>query len=233
MTLRHSLATLAFVLSQWQSIAAQAPPANMLEIRANTPTWVNGCLDLTVERVNVSTQSDYLPDWEGVTFWVSTKMMHHDPTRKAEEFWLVFYGLSDNVSYDAHQLAAGSKTTDHFCLPETFALVSKAEKTRRQIVVRGRVRIAANYFPTEEHWRTNKAELEKHMPILWRSPSASLEIPLPCLPRSECVDCKAAPLITEGERVVIPDVFRFDEDWNERGQALADSLYQQHPACKN
>ena len=76
-------------------------------------------------------------------------MIHHDPTRKAEEFWLVFYGLSDNVSYDAHQLAAGSKTTDHFCLPETFSLVNKAEKTRRQIVVRGRVRIAANYFSTE------------------------------------------------------------------------------------
>jgi len=233
MTLRHSLATLAFVLSQWQSIAAQAPPANMLEIRANTPTWVNGCLDLTVERVNVSTQTIYLPDWQGVIFWLSTKLIHHDPTRKAEEFWLVFYGLSDNVSYDAHQFAAGSKTTDHFCLPETFAVVNKAQKTRRQVVVRGRVKIVASYFPTEEDWRTNKAEQEKHWPTLWRSPSASLEIPLPCLPRPECVDCKAAPLITEGEGVVIPDVFRFDEDWNERGKALADSLYQQYPACKN
>src|ERR1035438_7599827 len=111
MTLRHALATLAILLGQWQNLVAQAHTARMLEIHVNTPTWVNGCLDLTIERVNVSTQTIYVPEWEGVTFWLSTELIHNDPSRKDEEFWLPFYGLSDIVKFDAHQLATGSKST--------------------------------------------------------------------------------------------------------------------------
>jgi hypothetical protein len=233
MTLKPALATLAILFDQWQNVTAQATQQPMLEIHVNTPTWINGCLDLTVERVNISTQTIYLPEWEGVTFWLSTKLIHSDPSTKDDKFWLPFYGLSDMVTLDADQLAAGAKTTNHFCLPETFAVVNQQGKTRRQIVVRGHVRIAATYFPTEQDWRTNKAEQEKHMPTMWRSPSASLEIPLPCLPRSECIDCQSPSLITEGERVVVPDVLQFYKDWNERGQALADTLYRKYPACKN
>jgi hypothetical protein len=215
----------------------------MLEIHVDPPKWVNGCLDLKVERVNISTQTIYVPEWEGVVFFLSTKLIHNDPSRKNEEFWLPFYGLSDIVTFDAYQLAAGSKTTDHFCLPETSAVVNRQEKTRRQIAVRGHVKIVASYFPTEEEWRKNKAEeeerwhppLEKHWPgTLWRPLQASLEILLPCLPQSECIaDCATPPPINEGERFVVPDVFQFHRDWNERGKALADTLYQKYSACKN
>jgi hypothetical protein len=65
MALKYALATLAILLGQWQSLVAQAHKAPMLEIRVDSPKWVNGCLDLTIERVNVSTQTIYIPDWEG------------------------------------------------------------------------------------------------------------------------------------------------------------------------
>ena len=233
MALRHALATLAILLGQWQTLVAQAHTAPMLEIHVDTPKWVNGCLDLMVERVNISAQPLYLPEWDEVIFSLSAKLIHDDPSKKDQEFWQEFYGLSDIVYLDAHQLAAGSKTTDHFCLPETFAVVNQQGKTRRQVAVRGRLKIVASYFASEEDSGVYKAENEKRMATPWRSPSASLEIPLLCLLQSECTaDCTTPPPITEGERFVVPDVFQFHKDWNERGEALADTLSRKYSACK-
>jgi len=204
----------------------------MLKIHVDTPKWVNGCLDLTVERINISAQTLYLPEWEGMIFSLSTRLTHDDPSKKDQEAWQEFYGLSDMVHLDVHQLAAGSETTVHFCLPETFAVVNQQGKTRRQVAVRGRLKIVASYFASEEDWRAYKVENEKPWPTPLRSPSASLELLLPCSPQSECIaDCTTPPLITEGERVVVPDVFQFYKDWNERGKALADTLYRKYSAC--
>lgn len=246
MALRHILVTFAILLGQLQSLAAQAHPAPMLEIHADTPTWMNGCLNLTVERINVSKQTIYLPDWDRIVFFLSTNLTHHDPSRKNEEFWLVFYGISDIVSFDANQLAAGSKTTDHFCLPDKFAVVNQREKTRRQIEVRGHVKIVASYFPTEEEWRKNKAEEEQQFSTQWRPPlekhrpgtgwfplQASVEILVPCLPQSECIaDCRIPPPVTDAEFVAVPDVFRSRKDWNDLGKTVTDALYGEYSACK-
>ena len=79
---RRALATLAILLGQWQGLIAQAHAAPMLEIHVDTPKWVNGCLDLTVERVNISAQTLYLPEWDGVIFSLSTKLIHNDPSKK-------------------------------------------------------------------------------------------------------------------------------------------------------
>ena len=233
MALRHALTTLAILLGLWQNSVAQPRTAPMLEIHVNTPKWVNGCLDLTIERVNVSTQTIYLPEWEGVIFQLSTKLIRNSPSTN-EEVWLAFYGLSDIVYRDAQKLAAGAKATDHFCLPETAAVVNQQEKTRREVAVRGHVRIVASYFPTEEDWKTNEAEWEKHWPMFWHSPSASLDIALPCLPQSECTaNCTIPAPIVEGEGCVVPDVFQYNRDWNKRGKALGEALNRKYSACKN
>lgn len=206
----------------------------MLEIRVDTPKWVNGCLDLTVERANVSAQTLYLPEWDGVIFSLATKLVHNDLSKKDQEIWQDFSGLSDIVYPNADSLATGSKTADHFCLPETFAVVNQQARTRRQVPVLGRLKIVAGYFASEDDWRAYKAENEKHWPTPRRSPSASLEIPVPCSRQSECIaPCTIPPPITEGERYVVPDVFEFRKEWNERGKALADTLSQKYPACKN
>ena len=233
MALRHALTTLAILLGLWENSVAQPHGAPMLEIHVNTPKWVNGCLDLTVERVNISTQTIYLPDWEGVIFQLSTKLIHNDPSAHEEIIWLAFYGLSDIVYRDARKLATGSKATDHFCLPETAAVVNQQEKTWRQVAVRGHVRIVASYFPTEEDWKTNESEWEKHWPTFWHSPSASLDIALPCSQQSECAEeCTTPPPIIEGEHCVVPDVF-LDRDWHRRGKALREALNRKYSACKN
>jgi len=235
MALRRALAILAIVLGQWHILIAQAHTAPLLEISIDTPKWVNGCLNLTVERANISTQTIYLPEWDGVIFSLSTRLTHDDPSRRDQEIWLEFYGLSDIVYLDARELAAGSKTTDHFCLPETFAVVNRERKTRRQIAVRGRLRTVASYFASEEDWRAYEAENEKpQWKTPWRSRSAQLEIALPCSPQSDCTaDCTVPPPITEGERYFVPDVFQFRKDWNERGKVLAEALSRKYSACKN
>jgi len=231
---RHALATLAILFSLWHAFVAQGQTAPLLEIHTTTPKWANGCLDLTVERLNTSSQTIYLPEWEGVLFLLSTKRIHNDPSKKDDGVLLPVYGLSDIVSFDAHPLAAGSKITDHFCLPETSAVVNEQRKTRRQVAVRGHVKIVASYFPNEEDWRAKKAEKEKQWPTAWPPPAASLEIVVPCSPQPQCATyCKAPPLITEGERVVVPDIFAFHKDWNERGKTLAETLSRQYPACKD
>ncbi|HVM91768.1 MAG TPA: hypothetical protein VMT67_03095 [Terriglobales bacterium] len=231
------------LLGLCQCLTAQLAAAPMLEVHVDSPKWMNQCLDLTVKRVNISKQTIYLPEWEGVVFFLSTKLIRNDYSGKDRNFWLPFYGLSDIVTFDAHQLGAGSETTDHFCLPETFAVVSQPAKTRRQIETRGQVKIVASYFPTEEEWRKNKTEeeepwhppLEKHWPgKLWRPLQTSLEILLPCSPLAECLtDCGAPSQITDGERPVVPDVFQFHKDWNERGKTLADALSRKYSTCKN
>jgi hypothetical protein len=234
MARRDALAILAILLSHCHSLVAQAQTTPMLEIRVTTPRWVNGCLDLTVERVNTSAQTIYLPEWEAVLFLLSTRLIHDDPSKKDFDVWLPIYGLSDIVSYDAHPFAAGSKTADHFCLPETSAVVNEQRKTRRQVEVRGDIKVVASYFPTEEDWKAKKTEKEKEWPTAWPPPAAMLEIVVPCSPQSQCAtECKAPPPITEGEKVVVPDIFEFHKDWNERGKMLADTLSRQYSACKN
>lgn len=234
MALRHALATLAILLAQSHSFVAQTHLAPMLEIRVSTPKWVNECLDLTIERVNTSPQTVYLPEWEPVYFFLSTRLIRNDRNGQDKDVWLLFYGLSDIVDYDAREFPAGSKTTDHFCLPERFVVVNQQQKTRRHIDLRGHIKIVASYFPTEEDWKTSKAEQEKHMPTPWHSPSASSEILVPCSSQSACVaNCKAPPPITEGEGIVVPDVFQFHKDWNERGKTLEDTLSRKYSACKD
>jgi hypothetical protein len=233
MALRYAFATLAILFIQSHTFAAQTPASQMLEIHVNTPTWLNGCLDLTIERVNVSSQTIYLSDWDSFSFSLSARQIHNDRKNEDRDVWLLFYGPNDRVDPDAREFPAGSRTTDHFCLPETFSVVNKQQKTRRQVEVRGRVKIAASYFPTEEEWKASRAEQEKHMPTPWRSPSASVEMIVPCLPQSECVmNCKTAVPIIEGESIVVPDVFRSYKDWNDRGNALSITLDLQHPPCK-
>jgi hypothetical protein len=57
---------------------------------------------------------------------------------------------------------------------------------------------------------------------------------LPWSPKFEgTADCTNAPPIAEGERVMIPDVYDFYKDWNERGKSLADTPSRKYSACKN
>ena len=215
--------------------ALQPTTAPMLEIHVNTSKWVNGCLELTIERVNTSSQAIYIPEWEGTLFFLSTNLIHNNTSKKNEDVWLPIYGLSDMVNFDAHPLGAGAKITDHFCLPETSAVVNEQRKTRRQVALRGHVKIVASYFPNQEDWKSKKAEKETQLPTPWPPPSASLLIGVPCSPQSQCAtDCKAPPVIMEGERTVIPDVYEFHKNWNDRGKTLADALSRQYPPlCKD
>jgi hypothetical protein len=238
----YALAIL-ILLGQCRGLIAQTHTSPMLEIHINAPKWANGCLDLTIERVNTSSQSIYLPEWEGLLILLSTKRIHddHDPNKKDEDVWLPIRGLSDIVTFDAQPLAAGSGTIDHFCLPETSAVVNRQRETRRQVAVRGRIRIVGGYFPTEEEWRAYKAQREQMLDLphekwptaLLRPREASSEMLLPCLPQSECVaDCRASPLISEGEQIIVPDVYEFHKDWNDRGKTLAVALDRLYSACR-
>ncbi len=237
---RYVPAFLIFAELASQSLVAQTHPTPTLEIHIGIPVWTNGCLDLTVERVNTSSQTIYLPQWEGLLILLSTKRMHDDPSKTDEDVWLPIYGLSDNVSFDAQPVAAGSRATNRLCLPGTSAVVNPQKETRRQITVRGHLQIVAGYFSTEEDWRAYKTQREQMLGLphekwptnLLRPWEVSSEILLPCSPTTECgASCNASPLITEGEQAVVPDVYRLRKDWNDRGEALGETLDRLYPAC--
>ena len=212
----------------------------MLEIHINTPKWADGCLALTVERVNTSPQTIYIFERGGLLILLSAKRIHDDPKKKPADVWLPIYGLSDIATFDADPLAPGSRTIDHLCLPETFAVVSQEKKTRRQVAVRVQVQIVEYYFPTEGDWRASEAQREQmlHQPdkrptTLRRTQNTALEMLLPCLPRSACAaECTTPPLIVESEKTIVPDVYQLDKDWNDRGTMLAETLDQTHSACE-
>ena len=238
---RPHILTILILFGLFPSVIAQTETATMLEIHTNTPKWANGCLDLTVERVNASRQAIYIPERNGLLISLATKRIHDDPNKQHEDVWVPIFGLSDIVSFDAHSLAAGARTTDHFCLPATSAVIDRQKKTRRQVPVRGRVQILAGYFPTEADWRAFKAQREqmfavpqkKWPTVLLRAEEASLEVPLPCPPQPECpADCMTSPLITEGEQTVVPDIYKFYEDWNERGRTLLEELDRSFSGCR-
>jgi hypothetical protein len=95
---RHALATLTILFSLWHAFVAQGQTAPLLEIHTNTPKWANGCLDLTVERLNTSPQTIYLPEWEGVLFLLFTKRIHTDPSKKDDDVLLPVYGQAISLA---------------------------------------------------------------------------------------------------------------------------------------
>jgi hypothetical protein len=135
--------------------------AHPLEIQITKPLqWQNGCLLVSMDRVNRSKGTLFLP-LMGLYISSSAIEVGEDARNSGEPEWMVIYGLSDIIDWDATPIAAGERVHDEHCLSPSVAVVNLDKKTHRQIPLRGTLKIDASYFLTESDWRENKSMHEE------------------------------------------------------------------------
>jgi hypothetical protein len=154
--------------------------------------------------------------------------------------WVNIGGVSDIKSLDADSLAPGATVHNEFCFVSAVWVVNINKETRRQIPVRGELRVGVAYFPTEETWQKNKQwyienegrpRAEKRPPVDTEPELARIFASIPCLDANCTSACVGAPKGIRGEDRAVPDVYYLNPEWNSRGKAISDDLARKSPPC--
>lgn len=213
---------------------------SLLEVHLASPLkWENGCLVVSLDRTNHTSMPLFLPN-RGIYMDTSVRESPEETGKKDGVEWINVYGLSDIGDWDAKPIGPGATVHDEYCLPPTVAVVSKQKKSRREMQLRGKLRIKAYYFPTEKDWLTSKrqhqemfnmSEEELHRMRVLYPQANTLVIAIPCR-KTDCPsDCDKAAILLYGERRIVPDIYDFMPGWNERGRALNDGMAGKSPTC--
>jgi hypothetical protein len=225
-------------------VQRRKPPAaqltHPLAVRISKPLqWKNGCLQVSIDRLNRSSNPIFLPSRGLYAASSTTKAVTPSEQRPAVK-WSTVYGAADLVDWDAAPLAAGETRHDDMCVGPTFAVTNLKKKTRRHVPVRGRLKIYAYYFLSEQDWLANKSQHEEMFrtaPSKWPKPLNILEpeevtvtVPIPCRESPCNPACEGPPIVLNDEVQIIPDVTDMPE-WNERGQAINKELAQKLSPC--
>jgi hypothetical protein len=219
-----------------KSVGIQTPQP--LELRLTEPLrWENGCLRVRLELVNRSEKTFFLPAM-GLYIDSSTKLLSSVAEKNGSEEWQNVYGFTDILSLpNAKPLAPGASVHRNYRFAPTLAVVKLQTETRRELPLRGRLKISASYYLSDPTNRT-KSRLSSSSQRTWApvfppQPQVSTLIaPIPC-PDGGCPQgCEDPPLILEGEGVAVPDVFLYQPEWNERGKAVAEELNRLFPCSK-
>jgi hypothetical protein len=217
---------------------SQGKPPASLEVRLTSPPrWENGCLLVSLDRINRSSSSIYLTKM-GPYFYIALSV---SPTGPEEVNWVNVYGVSDLKTSDAVPLLPASTVHNEFCLAPTIWVVDREKQTHREIPVRGKLRIDASFFSSEDAWRANKESHSKNV-IPPLRPDAPVNVPepewsrtfaaIPCPPNSNCIgSCQQPPSGLQGEYRAVPDVYGLDPEWNARGKLLTEELNTKFPGC--
>lgn len=223
-----------------QEAQREASVPNLLKITlSEPPRWTGDCLNVSLDLINASSQSLFLPDL-GLYIYTSVKRVADNRDNRDRAGWINVYGASDIGSSEAKEFAPGATLHDEHCLFSKVAIVSLERKTRRLIVVRGKLRIDALYFPTKEEWLLNKSSHEEMLrtpPNQWNKIAryepndVTIFTTIPC--REPACDCGNPPPILEGEARVVPDVFYLEPDWETRGKVVSDRLAHRFPRCSS
>jgi hypothetical protein len=199
--------------------------------------WENGCLHVSIDRLNRSSNPVFVP---GSGLFVSSSGINAVPPsgHNPEVTWFPVYGASDLLDLSAAPLAPGEKKHNEMCVGPTFHVTDMKKETRREVPVRGQLRIDAYYFLTEHDWLINKSQREEMLrtaPAKWQNvlqpEVATVIMPIPCRESPCNRGCDGPPIVLDGEMRIIPDVGGSDREWNERGKAINEELAQKLPAC--
>jgi hypothetical protein len=214
-------------------------PSPPFQIQVSKPLqWVGDCLSVTVDRLNLSVAPLYLPQ-RGLYIALLAKTARiNNSEMTGGEAWLPLYGPTDMVSWDATSLAPGATQREEHCLKPSVHVLSMKRETDRQLPVRGRLKILAYYFLSEEEWLKHKAQRGglDHVPAD-QSEKVSLVDPhwviietlIPCHGDGCAQGCDNPPLILEDEKVTVPYVPL--KDWIDRGRAIDKGLANKFPPC--
>jgi hypothetical protein len=219
-----------------QAQVDQTPP---LEVRVTKLLqWMNGCLSVSIDRINRSDATLYLPV-RGIYLDSSVSRSPNEPKERNEQNWINLYGVFDIVSFDATPLLPGTTRHDEICYIRPTVLVTNLkEKTIRRIPIRGKLRIDAYYFLTMEDWLTNKRqhygtsnvppdELVKTGHL--EPQVATAEATIPCYDAGCKPGCDNPPVVLDGEKAFL--FTPSDAQWEAHGKAVSEELAQKYPSC--
>ena len=210
---------------------ADTQPVQALEIRLAKPLkWENGYLRVSFDLVNRSAKPVFLPTM-GLYIDLSAKLLSNVPEKNGSEKWLNLYGASDILPVLRVQpLAPGAATHVEYCGRSTVNVVDFGSQIRREIPVRGRLRISVQYYASDPNLPTpRKKYLVTEPPV----PQVStLAVPIPC-PDGGCVlGCDGPPSIEEGEVQILPDISLHNQEWIERGNERNKVLRSLYPCSE-
>jgi len=224
-TLLLSFFALADVLGTGAPWAQTAPTS--LNVRLSEPLrWTSGCLAAKLESVNNSSVPLYI-NGMGPYFDIAMDVSKDDSQTGDEIEWVNIFGITDMVDEGSDSLAPGSTLHRTFCFRPTVWVFNMKRNTRREIPVRGKMRISVSYFTREEDSANYRKFHETGPTLQW----TTIYTDIPC-PETSCkADCDKPPMGVRGEGRMVPDIGEFFAEPNVRGKKLADELSGKFPPC--
>jgi hypothetical protein len=204
------------------------------------PRWKNACLQVSIDQVNRSSDPLFLP---AMGFFIQSSAIY--TTTGSEDRnkiqWYTVYGASDVFDLSATPLAPGMTVHGDYCVGPTFAVVNAKKKTRRQVPLRGKLRIYATYYASRQDWLSHKSQMEEmnntppsnwpKLPKVLQPKVVTVIVPIPCRESACNPDCDEPPTVLEGEGMVIPDMLSDEHEWNKRGEAITEELERKLSPC--
>jgi len=213
-----------------------------LEVRiTSSPRWEKGCLLVTLDSINHSASPLFFTEM-GPFFDIALDVSPGEAGRTDAAEWVNIYGISDVVVSGAVPLAPGATVHNKFCFGPTVWVVNLKKQTRREIPVRGELRVSVFYFPTAEalerynYWQFHRpAYLEPgkpyEMPAEVQPKWKRIFAAIPCSDATCKSDCSTPPVGVPGETRLVPDVGSSIPVWNDRGKLVTDELARKFPPC--
>ena len=179
-----------------------------LRVRVRTVAWTGNCLKVTIARTNRSSSAIFLP-YFGVSIESSVSDATNTLGQGAGQAWLSAMDGSDILVSTVTRLAPAESRNDAYCISDTITVEKRGNKMRRQVPLRGSLRISAGYFPEAQRWQTSNSQREA-MATLPRSKwtnldrskpgTVTIEFLIPCHPGEIHSDCASPPPVFAGER---------------------------------
>jgi hypothetical protein len=213
-----------------QQVQSQQESLAPLEIRLAEPLrWENGCLAVKFARINRASGPLFLTKM-GPYFDIALDVSKDDSQTGDDLEWVNIYGVNDILDTRSDSVAPGSSVHNNFCFGPTVWVTNIHRRTRREIAVRGKVRIEVSYFLNEKDARSYEKN-EEQGPLGRTRQWARIFVDIPC-PKTSCEsECDKPPIGIHGERRVVPDSGQFIPEWNVRGKVLTDELTRKFPSC--
>jgi hypothetical protein len=218
----------------------QVEKASPLEVHIKTPLrWENGCLNVSLDRINRSLSPLFLP-MQGIYISASVTELPGESGKKKGVEWINIYGLTDIGDWEAEPIEPGKAVHSEFCLHPTIPVIDLEKHTWREIAVQGKLRIDAYFFLTKQDWLASKTQREemlrlsedelKRLKVSYPQ-AATVYSPIPCSEKSCAPNCEEPPAVLYGESRVVPDVYRYEEEWVARGHSINEEILRNKQPC--
>jgi hypothetical protein len=213
-----------------QNVQSQQESHVPLEIRLSEPLrWENGCLVTSLDRINRSSSSLFLPNM-GPYFDIALDVSGDGSQSGDELAWVNIFGIVDMRDTSRESVAPGALVHNAFCFGPTVWVSTMTRHTRREISVRGKMRISVLYFLSEEDSKRYH-KFGEVGPLGRPQQWITIFADIPC-PKSTCEsDCNKPPIGIRGEVRMVPDAGQFFPEILANGEELTNELSRKFPPC--